>query len=79
MEHGSGRERVVGFAPNMPDVSDLKGLDLVHALRAALKRGEDLQHYDLSHIPEPIEDEHDSDDNPLCGDCLYPGCQGCDK
>jgi hypothetical protein len=76
MEHGSGREQTVGLAL---DVSHLRGLELARVLAAAAKRGEDLRLYDLSHLPESIEDDYDSADSPLCGDCLYSGCEGCDK
>lgn len=78
-EHERRAAEQVALAESVPDVSHLTGLDLAHVLGAAAKRGEDLQLYDLSHIPEPTEDGYDSANNPLCGDCLYPGCQGCDK
>lgn len=78
-EHGLRAVEQVGAADCVPDVSHLTGLDLAHTLVAALKRGEDLRNYDLSHIPDPAELEDTAVENPFCGDCLYPGCEGCDK
>lgn len=78
-EHGLGVGEQVGAAEHAPDVSHLRGLDLARVLAAAAKRGEDLHTYDLSHIPEPHDTNERLHDSPLCGDCLYPGCRGCDK
>lgn len=72
MEHG----RIVDLRVEpAPDVSHLTGLELVHILRDAITRGEDLRRYDLSHIPE-TDDVDNEALNPRCGDCLYLECEG---
>lgn len=78
-EHKLRAVEQVGTAERAPDVSHLRGLDLARVLAAAAKRGEDLRTYDLSHIPEPHDTNEGLLDSPLCGDCLYLGCTGCDK